>query len=56
MLHWIYCRGRSGENRLHRSKRLYQCPHDDWEGFHPAAALSGERGEADPSQKWVETV
>lgn len=42
MLCLMFCRGGGGANSLHRSKHLYQCPHDDWKGFHPTTALSGE--------------
>lgn len=38
----MFCRGGGRANGLHRSKHLYQCPHDDRKGFHPTAALSGE--------------
>lgn len=42
MLHLMFRRGGGGANSLHRSKHLYQCPYDDWKGFYPTTALSGE--------------
>lgn len=49
----MFCRGGGGANGLHRSKHLYQCPHDDWKGFYPTTALSGE-GEEDIT--WTSTA